>query len=167
MTSVETPTDPRILRDAYAQFPSGVVAIAAEIDGTPVGLAASSFVPVSIDPPLVAFCIQNTSTTWPILGRAPHLGVSVLGADHDIAARTLARKTGNRFDGLTTETAETGALFISGAGTWLDTSIASTQPAGDHAIVLLHVHALTTHTDITPLVFHGSKFRQLLGEPTT
>jgi flavin reductase (DIM6/NTAB) family NADH-FMN oxidoreductase RutF len=164
MTSQETQLDPQVLRHAYAQFPTGVVAIAAEIDGTPVGLAASSFVPVSLDPPLVAFCIQNSSSTWPILRRAPYLGVSVLGAEHDVAAHTLGLKTGNRFDGLTTETAETGAIFIRGAGATLETSIVNTFPAGDHDIVLLRVRMLAADAYVDPLVFHGSRFRHLLEE---
>ena len=97
MTLTRTVLDQQTLREAYAQFPSGVVAIAAEIDGVPVGLAASSFVSVSIDPPLVAVCIQNTSTTWPKLEAAPNIGVSVLGEAHNDAVRTLAAKTGDRW----------------------------------------------------------------------
>ena len=58
---------PTSLREAFGHFPSGVIAIAAEVDGIRVGLAASTFVPVSLDPPLVSFCVQNTSETWPKL----------------------------------------------------------------------------------------------------
>ena len=46
--------DPRRLRDAFGIFPSGVVAVAANVDGRPVGLAASSFTSVSLEPPLVS-----------------------------------------------------------------------------------------------------------------
>ena len=57
-----SPTDlsPASLREAFGHFPSGVIAIAAEVDGIRVGLAASTFVPVSLDPPLVSFCVQNS-----------------------------------------------------------------------------------------------------------
>ena len=63
--SADNELTPAQLREAFGHFPSGVIAIAAEVDGTLVGLAASTFVPVSLDPPLVSFCVQNTSTTWP------------------------------------------------------------------------------------------------------
>src|SRR5918996_3296384 len=86
---------PTTLREAFGHFPSGVIAIAAEVDGTRVGLAASTFVPVSLEPPLVSFCVQNTSETWPRLKDVARLGISVLGEAHDDAARALAAKTGD------------------------------------------------------------------------
>ena len=54
-----TDLSPTSLREAFGHFPAGVIAIAAEVDGVKVGLAASTFVPVSLDPPLVSFCVQN------------------------------------------------------------------------------------------------------------
>ncbi len=157
-----TDLDQDTLRRAYGTFPSGVVAIAAQIDGERVGLAASSFVSVSIDPPLVAFCIQNTSSTWPRLAAAPHLGISVLGEAHDVAVRTLAAKTGDRFAGLTTSTSDDGAVFVEGASAWLDTTVEQQLPAGDHAIVLLRIHGLDVHSGVAPIVFQGSRFRRLV-----
>lgn len=161
MTLTNTDLDQATLRQAYAQFPSGVVAIAAQIDGAPVGLAASSFVAVSIDPPLVAVCIQNTSTTWPKLEALASIGVSVLGEAHNDAVRTLANKTGDRFAGLDLMTTEQGAVFIDGATAWLETSIDQQVPAGDHLIVLLRIHSLEVQSEIDPIIFHGSKFRRL------
>lgn len=157
-----TDLDQDTLRRAYGTFPSGVVAIAAEIDGERVGLAASSFVSVSIDPPLVAFCIQNTSSTWPRLAAASHLGISVLGEAHDVAVRTLAAKTGDRFAGLTTSTSDDGAVFVEGASAWLNTTVEQQVPAGDHAIVLLRIHGLDVHSGVAPIVFQGSRFRRLV-----
>lgn len=151
---------PSSLREAFAHFPSGVVAVAAEIDGGRIGLAASTFVPVSLEPPLVAFCVQNTSTTWPKLKEAPRLGISVLGEAHDVAARTLAAKTGDRFAGLETVTSG-GAVFIKGTGVWLDSAIDQLVPAGDHTIVVLRVCDVTVDPEITPIVFHRSGFRRL------
>ena len=101
-----TDLSPASLREAFGHFPTGVIAIAAEVDGVRVGLAASTFVPVSLDPPLVSFCVQNTSTTWPKLKDLPFLGISVLGEAHDAAAKTLAAKTGDRFAGLETESTD-------------------------------------------------------------
>lgn len=162
MTLSVTELDQTTMRRAFGRFPSGVVALCAEIDGERLAMAASSFVAVSIDPPLVAFCVQNTSTTWPKLRAAARIGISVLGEAHDSAARTLAAKTGNRFEGLTTTTSDGGAVFIDGAGMWIDTTVAEEVVAGDHEIVLLHVNEIEIEPEIEPIVFHGSKFRRLV-----
>jgi flavin reductase (DIM6/NTAB) family NADH-FMN oxidoreductase RutF len=153
--------NPSSLREAFGHYPTGVVAIAAEVDGAPVGLAASTFVPVSLEPPLVSFCVQNTSTTWPKLKNLPRLGISVLGESHDEAVRALAAKTGDRFAGLRTVSTGGGAVFVEGTSVWLESSIEQLIPAGDHTIVILRVSAITVHPDVPPIVFHRSTFRRL------
>jgi flavin reductase (DIM6/NTAB) family NADH-FMN oxidoreductase RutF len=149
------------LREAFGHVPSGVVAICAEIEGERVGMAASTFVPVSLQPPLVSFCVQNSSTTWPRLARSARIGISVLGEAHDRAVRVLAAKPGDRVAGLTTETAAGGGVFIHEAGLWLDTSVSQEVPAGDHMIVVLRIHELTMRPDVSPIVFHRSTVRRL------
>lgn len=152
---------PSTLREAFGHFPTGVVAIAAEVDGAREGLAVSTFVPVSLEPPLVSFCVQNVSTTWPKLKGVPSLGISVLGEAHDAAARTLAAKTGDRFAGLETVSNDTGAVFIKGTGLWLESAIEQLIPAGDHTIVVLRVSQVTVDAEVAPIVFHRSAFRRL------
>lgn len=149
------------LREAFSHFPSGVIAIAGEVDGERVGMAASTFVPVSLDPPLVSFCVQNTSQTWPRLAALPALGISVLGEGHHDAVRTLAAKTGDRFAGLQTASSESGAVFVHGTCMWLESEVHQEVPAGDHTIVILRIRDLTVHSDTAPIVFHRSKFRRL------
>ena len=155
------------LRTAYGCFPSGVTAICALRDRQPVGIAASSFVAVSMEPPLAAVCVQHTSTTWPRLADRPRLGISVLGANHDAACRQLAAKHGDRFAGLDWSATDDGAVFLHEAATWLDCSIHLIAPAGDHDIVLLRVEALKIHEGVGPLIFHASTFHNLARPPGT
>lgn len=155
--------DPALLRQAFSHFPSGVAAFAAQVDGRLEGMVASSFsVGVSMDPPLVMFAIQNSSTTWPVLRAADRLGVSVMGAGHDAAVRQLAsRDKAGRFAGLAIERSESGAVFVHDSPLWLECSIFGEIPAGDHHVVLLEVTALHDDETIEPLVFHASAFRHL------
>lgn len=93
-----TPTNPALLRQAFGCFPSGVTAVCALDSGAPVGMAASTFTPVSLSPALISVCVQDTSTTWPKLRRRSHVGVSVLAQGQDEICRSLAGKgaTGSR-----------------------------------------------------------------------
>jgi flavin reductase (DIM6/NTAB) family NADH-FMN oxidoreductase RutF len=153
--------DSQILRNAFGCFPSGVTAICAMIDGEPVGMAASSFVSVSLDPPLVLVCVQNSSATWRKLRKAPRIGVCVLSEEHDRACLQLAAKSGDRFETLEWCTTEGGAVLLEGAAVSLDCSIAEEIAAGDHQLVLLRIEELKFQPTVNPLVFHGSRFRKL------
>lgn len=152
---------PTALREAFGHIPSGVVAIAAEAGGVRVGMAASTFVPVSLDPPLVSVCVQNSSQTWPQLAGLPALGISVLGDAHRDAVRTLAAKQGDRFAGLQTVSSAAGAVFVAGTCVWLESAVEQEVPAGDHTIVILRLLEVTVHDGVEPMVFHRSGFRRL------
>ncbi|MDX2377685.1 flavin reductase family protein [Microbacterium sp. LRZ72] len=156
--------EPAHVRGAFGRFPSGVAAICASIDDRPVGLVASSFsVGVSYSPPMVMFSVQNSSTTWPVLEGAGRLGVSILGGDHSDACMQLASRSRDRFAGLETTTTDAGALFIDGSTMWLDCSIVSTTPAGDHRIIVMEVHGMSIDHDTHPLVYQQQRFHRLSG----
>lgn len=151
---------PARLRRVFGAFPTGVTAIAALVDGVPVGLAANSFTAVSLDPPLVSVCLAHTSTTWPLLADRARLGLTVLGADQERACTQLAA-SGDRFANLDWRATEDGAVLLDGAGAWFETSVERRIRAGDHDIVLLRIHAMEADHTVPPLVFHGSRFRRL------
>ncbi len=159
--------DPQRLREAFGVFPSGVVAVAAEVDGALVGLAASSFTSVSLDPPLVSFSIANTSKTWPDLRRSEHLGVTILADHHGDVCRQLAGAVEHRFDGIPVSASADGAVTLDEGLARFDCTIYREVEAGDHTIVLLRLHAVEHVTAEAgaglPLVFHRSGFGRLAG----
>jgi len=149
------------LRGAFGCFPSGVAAVCALVDGTPVGMAVSSLTSVSIEPALVSVCIQRSSATWPVLRERTRLGLSVLSEDHNEACRRLASKDGDRFAGVDWDAGAGRSLFIRGSSAWMEVSVFAEVEAGDHVIALLEVHGLDTAPDTPPLIFHGSRFRRM------
>ncbi|KUL34213.1 flavin reductase family protein [Actinoplanes awajinensis] len=153
--------DPAALRRAFGAFPSGVVAVAAAVDGRLLGLAASSFTSVSLDPPLVSFSIANSSKTWPDLRRAARLGITVLADHHGETCRQLAGPVEHRFDGLPASVTAAGAVLLDNGLARFDCSIDREVAAGDHAIVLLRLHAVEHAEGASPLVFHRSSFGRL------
>jgi flavin reductase (DIM6/NTAB) family NADH-FMN oxidoreductase RutF len=156
---------PSQLRQAYGCFPSGVLALCGIQSGEqPQGMAVSAFVAVSLEPALVQVCIQRTSATWPILKALPRLGLSVLAEEHGTVARTLASKNGDRFNGVEWESRDNGAVFVHGSTLWLEATLETEYVVGDHVICLLRIWTIESHPDVTPLVYHGSKFRLLQPE---
>lgn len=152
------------LRKLYGRYPTGVAAICAFRDGQPVGIVATSFTPVSMEPALVSICVQHTSTTWPQLSRDGHVGISVLAEGHAALSRQLAAKTGDRFAGLTWFASESSGVFLADAAAWLDCRISSSITAGDHEVVLLEVISAAEDDTVSPLIFHDSRFRAMLAD---
>lgn len=153
--------DATLLKQVFGAFPSGVIAVCAEVGGSPTGMAASSFTSVSMDPPLVAVCVQNTSRTWPELRAAPRLGLSVLAAGQDEACQSLSAKEGDRFAGVDWTASEHGAVFLDHAAALFDASVTDELSVGDHTIAVLAAHAVHVEPDRAPLVFHASRLRRL------
>jgi flavin reductase (DIM6/NTAB) family NADH-FMN oxidoreductase RutF len=153
--------DPATLRRVLGAFPTGVTALAALVDGVPVGMAANSFTSVSLDPPLVSVCVATASATWASLRRADRIGVSVLSHRQETASRQLAARGIDRFAGLSWYPTDDGAVLLDHASAWFDCAIEREIRAGDHDIVLLAVTRLGTDPSRPPLVFHGSKYRRL------
>ena len=153
--------DPQELRRIFSRYPSGVVALAGLVNDAPVGLAASSFTSVSLDPPLVSVCIAQESTTWPVLRGAPSIGISVLAASHHREGRQLAARNADRFARVAWHRGEHDAVLLHGAAATMCCSILREVPAGDHLVVLLQVQAINEAPHVEPLVFHASRFRGL------
>jgi flavin reductase (DIM6/NTAB) family NADH-FMN oxidoreductase RutF len=155
-------TDTEALRRVYGRFPTGVMAVCAMHDGDPVGFAASSFVVVSAEPPLVAVCVQRSSVSWPVISASPGIGLSVLSAGQGRLCRQLAVRGGfDRFIGAGWSATANGAVLIEGATAWLECAIYSVSLAGDHELVLMKVRRHGVNGEVAPLVFHASGFRQL------
>ena len=162
MTGPLLQPDAALLRSVFGNYPSGVAALCAIVDGEPRGFVATSFsMGTSFDPPLVMLSVQNSSTTWPVLRHAASIGVSVLGSGHEEACRRLASRTGDRFEHLDIVEGAHAELYLTGAASWITARPVSEVPAGDHAIVVLEVLAASVHDGIEPLVYHGSRFRSL------
>lgn len=159
--------DPMVLRQTFGHFPSGVAAISAVVDGQAEVIVASSFsVGVSLDPALALFSVQKTSSTWPRLARAERVGVSILGADQAQLCRQLAGKDrGNRLAGVDSRATGDGAVLVDGAAAWFDCSIHAVHEAGDHDVVIFQIHDLGMNQDVSPLVFHASKFTGVVPSP--
>lgn len=156
-----TLADRNALRRAFGYFPSGLVVVAALGDDGPVGLIASSFTTVSLDPPLVSVNIGRTSTTLASLGAAEHWGVTLLSRDQDGVADQFRRTASERFGGVRWAATDDGAVHIDEAAAGFHTRVDRLIPAGDHVIALLEVRAHFTVPSADPIVFHHSRLRHL------
>ncbi|MGW7691341.1 flavin reductase family protein [Streptomyces asiaticus] len=146
--------DSATFRTVLGHFATGVVAITA-IDpetGIPTGLAANSFTSVSLDPPLVGFCVAHTSTSWPRVRTAQRYCVNILAEHQEEVCRQLSRKGAEKFRDVGWAPSPGGAPVLDEAVAWLEVTTEDEHLAGDHVIVVARVRHLAAE-DRSPLLF--------------
>jgi flavin reductase (DIM6/NTAB) family NADH-FMN oxidoreductase RutF len=149
-------------RTALAQHAAGVVIVTARPEGVPVGLTATSFSSVSLDPPLVSFYVDQSSTTWPWLRLADHFAVNVLaGHQHDLATR-FARRGIDRFAAPTRwRPGPHETPLLEDVSAHLICIPHTTVEIGDHTLVVGLVTAAAT-TPARPLLYHRGQYGRFL-----
>ncbi|MEY9992172.1 3-hydroxy-9,10-secoandrosta-1,3,5(10)-triene-9,17-dione monooxygenase reductase component [Streptomyces sp. V4I8] len=127
---------------------------------TPAGFACQSFSALSLDPPLVAFMVGRTSTTWPRIARAGVFCVNVLSAGQGELCRAFAVSGADKFAGVTYDAAPvSGSPRLAGTLAWIDCTVHAVHTGGDHLIVVGRVDALgASDGDEAPLLFHKGRF---------
>ncbi|MEV0222971.1 flavin reductase family protein [Streptomyces sp. NPDC050704] len=161
------PVDAAEFRRVLGNFATGVTVVTAPAtdgeDGPagPAGFACQSFSSLSLDPPLVAFMVGRTSTTWPRIARAGVFCVNILGAHQGELCRGFAVSGPDKFAGVVYDAAPvSGSPRLAGAPAWIDCTIHAVHTGGDHLIVVGRVDALGTSDgdDGSPLLFHRGRF---------
>jgi len=151
---VTDPIDPARYRQVLGHFATGVTVVTSARDDRPLGLAVNSFTSVSLDPPLVAFCVARTSTTWPTIRSTGSFCVNILADDQEAICRAFAGHSLERFRGVGWRPAESGAPILAGGLGWLDCTIEVEHDGGDHIMVLGRVRAMGVDHEGRPLVFY-------------
>jgi flavin reductase (DIM6/NTAB) family NADH-FMN oxidoreductase RutF len=161
MSVTTTAIGPELFRTLLRRHAAGVVVITAPgRDGTarPAGFTATSFTSVSLDPPLVSFCLDRRSSSWPTLEDAPFVGVHVLTESQEHLARRFATSGIDRFaEPVRWSAGPHGVPVLDGALAVLVCRVAERVHAGDHAIVLAEpVQGM--HAEGAPLLYHDGRY---------
>lgn len=159
------PVPQDVFRRVLGSFATGVVVVTAPADAEdphrPAGFACQSFASLSLDPPLVAFMVGRTSTTWPRIARAGVFCVNVLGAGQGELCRAFAVSGADKFAGVRHDPAPvSGSPRLAGTLAWIDCTVHAVHPGGDHLIVVGRVDDLgASEGDESPLLFHRGRLR--------
>nr|WP_240003632.1 flavin reductase family protein [Streptomyces cinnamoneus] len=159
-------------RAALARLAAGVVLVTAHDPedgprGEDVGMTATAFLSVSLEPPLVMVSVRNGSRMDDLLERQPLWGVSVLAESQRHVAGRFAMK-GRLSDRLLFEDlayergTSTGAPLIRGALALLECRTEQRVAAGDHTLVIGRVlRAEAPSTEGGPLTYFRGRYRFL------
>lgn len=164
-THLVSPPDGRSLRRVCGLFPTGVAVISTGDRDHGDGTTVNSFTSVSLDPPLVLFCIHRESRLCADLTRTGRFAVNLLARRHEQLAQAFAGRRAEAADRVLTEHSSRGVPVLGESIAYMDCDIAAEYPGGDHLIVLGRVVELGLHVRRQePLTFFEGSFNRLEDE---
>lgn len=149
-------------RAACAQFATGVaIATVRAADGTLHGLTVSSFTPVSAEPPLILICVDSSCSVLPVFRQSPKFAINILADSQQELSVAFSAKPEARFEGVEWTTGDSGLPLFPAALAQFECAADRFIEAGDHAILLGRVEAVTVNRG-NPLLYFNRSYRSLM-----
>jgi flavin reductase (DIM6/NTAB) family NADH-FMN oxidoreductase RutF len=156
--------DTKALRQAMGGFATGVCVITvADPDheaGHVVGMTANSFSSVSLDPPLVQWCLDMKAHRYALYSGSQSFGINILNAGHEALSRRFARENAHIVpaEGLT----ELGnPLKLNGVLGFFSCELYEARLVGDHLVIVGEVKAFENDSAQGGLTFFRGKYGQI------
>lgn len=151
----------RELRAALGRYATGVAVVTVMDKGQAKGLVVNSFTSVSLDPPLVSWCIQrNSARLLPFLEEERHT-ISILSRQHESFCRQVAGRGGHSLTDAALQETEIGTPVVTGALAIFECRKAAAHDAGDHILMLSSVQRWSFAAHGDPLIFFMGRFAEI------
>jgi flavin reductase (DIM6/NTAB) family NADH-FMN oxidoreductase RutF len=155
--------DSRAFRDALGDFPTGVAVVTAAGADRHIGITVNSFASVSLEPPLVLWCMDRRSQRHDAFVAAPGFTISILSALHREVSSRLARPGEHSLEGLALKPTELGPPGLADSLAIFECSRENTLEGGDHTILVGRVLRFARGGQGAPLVFFRGRYSGLSG----
>ena len=144
--------DAAIYKQVMGSFPSGVTVITTlDDDGQIVGLTASAFSSLSMDPALVLFCPNYASDTYPILRDSKQFAIHLLSADQTAEAYAFASKGKDKAKAIEWHLSALGNPLLGKATAIIECELWREYDGGDHAIIVGAVTGIVLYLAIAAI----------------
>lgn len=152
---------PEEFKAVFRRHPAGVAVVTfASPDGF-VGFTATSVISVSADPPILAFSILGTSSSWPALSRASSVAISFLGYRDVPVSQRFATSGIDRFEGTRFHVLDTGEPVLPDALTWVRGQVLERRAVGESHLVTVTATHSGAGDPGEPLVYHDRGYHAL------
>ena len=153
----------RSIRDAFGQFATGITVVTTlDENGAPVGLTANSFASVSLEPPLVSWCIDRSSKRFNEYANAEYFTISVLTAEQEEVSNLFATRSSDPsvFEDIEWYEGHNGVPQINDVSARFHCKTQHLYEGGDHLIIVGAVEDYE-NSPSDPLLFSQGEYRTL------
>ena len=120
MTVSGVAPDPAQIRKVCGRFVTGVAIVTSAGSEGAVGVTINSFSSVSLEPPMVLFCVHSRSRIRMALSESRAFAVNILAEDQVSICRSFSSRDSSDFSGVRRHVGETGAPIISDSLAYLE-----------------------------------------------
>lgn len=154
--------DSQKLKETAGCFATGVTVIGVKKkEGAIHGMTASSFLSVSLDPPLVMFSVMKENQLSLLLKLGMPVGISVLTENMIGESNHFAKI--KELDSPPSFLMKSEAPVLENAHAWYAIKVKELIPAGDHDLVLCEVLDLGANREENPLIYYQGYQKLSLG----
>ena len=148
-------------RTTLARFASGVTVVTTkDAQGTLHGITVSAFCSVSLEPPLVLICVEQTAGSHNALQESGFFVVNFLSSEQAELSERFASDVADRFEDVEFTLNIDGLPVLSGCIGALECHVKQTCAGGDHTVFIAEVDAAQVYSG-DPLVYFRSDYRTL------
>ena len=163
---MSTNFDSTSFRRALGNFATGVIVVTAQDDhGNKVGMTANSFTSVSLDPPLILWCIDKRANSYPVFNNAKHFAVNILAVDQIDISNNFARSKEDRFKNISYKEGIGQSILIDDVSAQFECELVEQLDGGDHVILLGKVLAFHDFGRV-PLLYHQCAYSSVFPHPS-
>jgi len=149
--------DQQHFRDLMSGVCAPVTVVTTTVDDVPRGATVSSFVSLSLDPPLISVAFDRGSRLLAQILTAGRFGVNVLGHAQDELAMVFARRGVDRFAEVDWYN-DAQLPRLTDALSWIECDLHQTVEAGDHLLLFGLVRSASNRADLAPLIYANRTF---------
>ncbi len=150
-------------KHALKLWASGVTVVTAQAaEQGPRGMTATSFSSVSVDPPQILVCLNQSADTGALVLEQKMFAVNILSAEQQAVSNEFAggSSQAERFANVAWETGENGAPLLTAALVCLECKVVQQVLAGSHWIVIGEVQSVVCRSG-EPLLYYSGAYRKL------
>lgn len=158
----------RDFRNALGTFATGVTIVTTSSDdGEPIGLTANSFSSVSLDPPLLLFCLDRESFSFGHFEKTKHFAVNVLNAGQEDISSHFARPSQDKWRHVSYDMCSVGCPSFADALAIFECKTHAVHDGGDHIIIVGEVLDFTHQQEGDPLLYYRGRYAKIANEKDT
>ena len=162
MTDTLSSNDSLLFRQAMGRFATGVTVITGRSDkGYPIGVTVSAFSSLSLEPPLILFCLNNDTRSLASFDPGRAFAVNMLAKVQGAISNVFAGPQDENFHGVAHGVGAGDVPLITGAVCSVECRGEAVYPGGDHQIIVGRVTAIHLAEDTDPLVYFASAYHDL------